>query len=160
VEAAPCTALCGSGRRRLSSWVGGTSGRFGTLRSGTSLRLHRHRALYYSCSYQRLSAIIGMKKARDYSLERRIEDENDEKMRILHDQVQEIQAAAKTIGHEVKSSNGFLGSFQVQMERGRDRLRTTVGRFDEVLQDKNNRLSIYVAGVVCVVFVIVWKFYL
>ena len=101
-----------------------------------------------------------MKKARDYSLERRIEEENDEKVRILHEQVQEIQTAARSIGHEAKSSNGFLSTFQSQMERGRETLRTTVGRFDSVLQDKNNRLSIYVAGIVFVVFVIVWKFYL
>ena len=101
-----------------------------------------------------------MRKARDYTLERRIEDENDEKLRILHDQVQEIHSAAKTIHLETKNSNGFLSAFQDKMTLGREALRSTAGRFDQLLQEKNNRLSIYVAGLVFVLFVILWKFYL
>lgn len=101
-----------------------------------------------------------MRKARDYSLERRIEEENDEKVRILHDQVQEIHAAARSIHTETKSSNGFLSAFQDKMSGGREVLRSTVERFDHLLQEKNNRISIYVAGIVFVLFVVLWKFYL
>ena len=99
-----------------------------------------------------------MKRNRDHHLEQQIEDENQKKLSVLHGQVQEIRRAADSIQEETKESNSFLDSFTTRMDRGRAGLNNTLSRFETVIQEKNNRLAIYIAGTLIVSFLIMWKY--
>ncbi|CAG9314255.1 unnamed protein product [Blepharisma stoltei] len=99
-----------------------------------------------------------MDKRRDRRIEDHVEDENNKKIKVLHSQVSEIKAAANNIYQETKDSNSFLDVFNGQMEKGKAGVRNVFDRFEGVLADRNNRLSIYIAGFLTILFLIVWKY--
>lgn len=98
-----------------------------------------------------------MDKRRDRKLEDHIDDENNKKLKILHSQVSEIKNAASTIYEETKDSNTFLDRFSNQMEKSKSGVTGVFDKFEGVLADKNNRLSIYIAGILTIAFLVVWK---
>ena len=99
-----------------------------------------------------------MKSNRDYKLEERLERENQDKINALHTQVQEIRNAATMINEESKSSNTFLGSFSRTMDRGLSGMNSTMNRFDQMLNEKHNRVALYVMGTLTLLFIVTWKF--
>lgn len=94
---------------------------------------------------------------RDFNLENRIEASNDEKLNMLHQQVSEIRVAAESVHEEVKSSNTFLSTLSNSYDKGKQGLSTTMGKFDEMLAVKTNRLTVYVIGSLVILFLLTWK---
>lgn len=101
-------------------------------------------------------AIVIMQR-RDLNLENRLETTNDEKLDLLRRQVSEIRSAADSVHEEVKSSNTFLGKLTDSYDKGKQGLSTTMGKFDEMLAVKSNRIMLYVVGTLTILFLVAWK---
>ncbi|OMJ75196.1 hypothetical protein SteCoe_25708 [Stentor coeruleus] len=97
---------------------------------------------------------------RDKVLEESIEKTNNHKIDLLHTQVLEIKNSALVIHEEVKGSNTFLNTLSGSFDKGKQNITSVYGRFDNMLQQKNNRFSIYIGGILTILFIIVWKFML
>mmetsp|Transcript_32965 Transcript_32965/g.57887 ORF Transcript_32965/g.57887 Transcript_32965/m.57887 type:complete len:106 (+) Transcript_32965:1166-1483(+) len=94
---------------------------------------------------------------RDFNLENRLETSNDEKLDLLHRQVSEMRVAAQSVHEEVKSSNTFLDKLGSTYDKGKQGLSSTIGKFDEMLDVKSNRIMLYVVGSLTILFLITWK---
>ena len=103
--------------------------------------------------------IINMRK-RDTVLEDSLDKANNYKIDMLHTQVMEIKQSAEGIHEEVKSSNGVLGNLTETFDKGKQGISGVYNRFENMLQEKNNRLSIYIGGFLAILFIIIWKFML
>ena len=97
---------------------------------------------------------------RDYQLEQRLEQENEEKLEAVYVQTREIRDVAERMLETTQESNSYLGHISAVMDKGKGGLQHTVSRFEDMLTDKNTRLSIYIAGVIVVSVVVLWKFVL
>lgn len=97
---------------------------------------------------------------RDLVLEQQMEDENSKKLNLLHRQTREMNSAARHMHGEIRTSSAVIENIHRAVDTGKTGMRKTVAKFEEVLTDKNSRLSIYVAGFIIVFFVIAWKFFL
>ena len=93
-------------------------------------------------------------------MEYKIEEENQRKIDEIHVQAQEIRNVVERMHEETKESNSYLDRLTSTMEKGKSGLDYTVSKFDEMLADKNKRLSIYIAGSLIVFVVFIWKFIL
>ena len=99
-------------------------------------------------------------RKRDTILEDNLDRSNNHKIDILHSQVIEIKNSAEFIHEEVKNSNSFLGNLSGTFDKSKQGLSGIYGRFENMLQEKNNRLSIYIGGILTILFILIWKFML
>jgi hypothetical protein len=96
-------------------------------------------------------------RKRDKVLEESMEKNNNFKINVLYTQVQEIRNSAENIHEDLKASNGFLDGLHSAFDKGKGSVTGVYGKFENMLQQKNNRLSIYIAGILTVLFIIGWK---
>ena len=99
-------------------------------------------------------------RKRDTVMEDSLDKANNYKIGVLHTQVMEIKQSAEAIHEEVKNSNGILGNLTGTFDKGKQGISGVYSRFENMLQEKNNRLSIYIGGFLTILFIIVWKFML
>jgi hypothetical protein len=105
------------------------------------------------------SNFINMRK-RDTVLEESLDKANNHKISVLHGQVLEIKQSAEAIHEEVKSSNNILNTLSDSFDKGKKNVKSVYSRFENMLQEKNNRLSIYIGGILTILFIIIWKYML
>jgi vacuolar-type H+-ATPase subunit H len=99
-------------------------------------------------------------RKRDKALEDSIEKTNNHKIDILHSQVIEIKHSAQSIHEETKSSLSYLESLSEKFDKGKKSVNSVYDRFETLLQERSNRLSIYICGVLTIFFLIIWKYML
>ncbi len=96
-------------------------------------------------------------RKRDKVLEENLEKNNNFKINVLYTQVQEIKNSAESIHEDLKASNSFLDGLHSAFDKGKGSVSGVYGKFENMLQQKNNRLSIYIAGIFTILFIICWK---
>jgi hypothetical protein len=79
------------------------------------------------------------------------------KIDVLYSRVEEIKNASLEIEEETKESTNLATRIYGRVMNGADGIANTVSRFDEVLANKNNKVTIYVVGALVILFVIMWK---
>lgn len=99
-------------------------------------------------------------RKRDTVLEESLDKANNHKISVLHGQVLEIKQSAEAIHEEVKSSNNILNTLSDSFDKGKKNVKSVYSRFENMLQEKNNRLSIYIGGILTILFIIIWKYML
>lgn len=98
-------------------------------------------------------------RKRDKVLEENLEKNNNYKISVLYTQVQEIRNSAEDIHEDLRNSNSFLGNLAGAFDKGKGSVSGVFGKFEGMLQQRNNRLSIYIAGILTILFIIIWKVY-
>jgi len=98
-------------------------------------------------------------RKRDKVLEDDLEKNNNYKISVLYTQVQEIRGSAEGIHEDLKTSNSFLGNLAEAFDKGKGGVSGVFGKFEGMLTQKNNRLSIYIGGILTILFIIIWKAY-
>ena len=99
-------------------------------------------------------------RKRDKTLEDSLEQQNNHKISVLHDQVLEIKQSAQSIHEEVKSSNNYLETLSDSFDKGKKNISSVYSKFENMLLQKNNRLSIYIGWILTIIFILIWKFML
>lgn len=93
-------------------------------------------------------------------MEETLDKANNHKISVLHTQVLEIKQSAEAIHDEVKNSNSFLNTISTSFDKSKQGVSGVYNRFENLLQEKNNRLSIYIGGILTILFIILWKYML
>lgn len=96
-------------------------------------------------------------RKRDKVLEEDLDKTNNHKINILYSQVQEIKTSAESIHEDLKQSNSFLDTLHGAFDKSKGSVSGVFSKFEVMLQHKNNRLSIYIGGILTILFIIIWK---
>lgn len=95
---------------------------------------------------------------RDLCIEQQLENENSRKLDLLHSQTLEMTNAANHMHTSILASSSLLETINLALEKGKTGMGRTVAKFEETLASTNSKLSIYIAGVLIILFVVAWKF--